>query len=60
MTANDIANGPAPARGRTLNITLWIVQVLLAAFFLVAAAGPKLLGEQYAVEIFTEIGGKQH
>jgi len=44
------------ARGRALNTTLWAVQVLLAVFFLVAAAGPKLVGQQYAVDIFTEIG----
>lgn len=35
---------------------LWVVQVLVAVFFLVAAAGPKLLGEQTAVEMFAQIG----
>lgn len=35
------------------------MQVLIAAFFLLAAAGPKLLGEQYAVQTFTEIGAGQ-
>jgi putative oxidoreductase len=39
-----------------LNRTLWIVQVLMAVFFLVAAIGPKLVGEAYAVEMFTRTG----
>lgn len=45
--------------GRTLNRALWVLQVLVAAFFLVAAAGPKLFGEAYAVEMFSQIGAGQ-
>lgn len=56
MTANDTVAAPGATRGRALNNTLWVVQVLLAVFFLLAAAGPKLLGEQLAVEMFTRIG----
>ncbi len=56
-TVTDTA--PKPTPGRALNITLWVVQVLLAAFFLAAAAGPKLAGQQYAVEMFTQIGAGQ-
>jgi len=59
MTANDTVTAPAPARGRALHITLWVLQILLAAFFLVAASGPKLLGEQTAVESFAQIGAGQ-
>lgn len=59
MTANETSTTVAPARGRGMNITLWVLQVLLAVFFLVAAAGPKLLGDPYAVEIFGEIGAGQ-
>ncbi len=59
MTASDTATGPAATRGRAVNKTLWVVQVLLAAFFLLAAAGPKLLGEQLAVEMFGQIGAGQ-
>lgn len=59
MTANDPLTAPATARGRAMNATLWVVQVLLAVFFLVAAAGPKLAGQQYAVDIFTQIGAGQ-
>jgi hypothetical protein len=58
MTATEALAAPA-TRGRGLNITLWVLQVLLALFFLVGAAGPKLVGERYAVEIFTEIGAGQ-
>lgn len=42
---------------RRLNITLWIVQVLVALFFIGAAAIPKLLGDPTAVRIFEQIGG---
>lgn len=45
-----------PARGRRVHITLWVGQVLLAVFFLVAAAGPKLFGESTAVEMFNDMG----
>lgn len=59
MTANDTLTAPSTERGRATNITLWVVQVLLAAFFLLAAASPKLAGQQYAVEMFTQIGAGQ-
>lgn len=57
MTASEIPPAAAPAsRGRGLHITLWVVQILMAVFLLAAAAGPKLVGEQTAVEMFTVIG----
>jgi uncharacterized membrane protein YphA (DoxX/SURF4 family) len=59
MTASEIPAVPAATRGRGLDITLWVVQVLMAVFFLVAAAGPKLVGERTAVEMFTQIGAGQ-
>lgn len=40
---------------RALNVTLWILQALLAAFFGFAAV-PKLLGDPAAVEMFGKIG----
>jgi uncharacterized membrane protein YphA (DoxX/SURF4 family) len=58
MTANEYPAVPA-ARGRALNITLWVVQVFLGLFFIVASAGPKLFGEANAVEIFDQIGAGQ-
>lgn len=42
--------------GRALNITLWILQGLLAAFFAFASAAPKLVGHSSAVEGFDLIG----
>ncbi|MGH6913187.1 MAG: DoxX family protein [Stackebrandtia sp.] len=51
---SDTATTTRPSKG--LNITLWILQVLLAVFFLVAAGGPKLFGEATAVEMFDDIG----
>ncbi|WP_244454539.1 DoxX family protein, partial [Micromonospora echinofusca] len=37
--------------------TLWVAQILIGVFFIVAAAAPKLLGERYVVEMFDQIGG---
>lgn len=42
--------------GRALNISLWVLQGILAAFFVIASAVPKLIGESTAVEIFDDIG----
>lgn len=54
-TRVDLAAAPASS-GWSLSKTLWVLQGLLAAFFLVAAAGPKLFGEATAVETFDDIG----
>jgi putative oxidoreductase len=43
-------------RGKGLSVTLWIVQVLLAAFFVLASALPKLAGAQEMVDLFDDIG----
>ncbi len=65
MTANDsTANGTTDTvlatttndgPGRGLNITLWILQGLLGAFFIFSAS-PKLFGEATTVEGFESIG----
>lgn len=57
MTANPILTPPTRSRGP--HRALWILQILLAVFFMVAAAGPKLLGEATAVEMFALIGAGQ-
>jgi putative oxidoreductase len=59
MTVSAPVTASTAARRRALNATLWVVQVLLAVFFLVAAAGPKLAGQQYAVEMFNQMGAGQ-
>jgi putative oxidoreductase len=59
MAANDIPTAAATTRGRPLHITLWVLQVLLAVFFVVAAALPKLTGQEVAVQIFDQIGAGQ-
>jgi uncharacterized membrane protein YphA (DoxX/SURF4 family) len=46
-------------RRRAVDITLWTVQILLAAFLLIASAAPKLAGERTAVETFSQIGWGQ-
>jgi putative oxidoreductase len=53
--ADRFPTAPAPT-GRAANIALWVLQGLLAAFFLAAAAGPKLFGEATAVQMFDDIG----
>jgi hypothetical protein len=51
MTATATA---APAR--VAHRSLWVLQILMGAFFVVASAAPKFWGEPYAVQIFAEIG----
>jgi putative oxidoreductase len=46
----------APTGSRVAHRALWALQILLGVFFIVASAAPKLVGEAYAVQIFTEIG----
>jgi uncharacterized membrane protein YphA (DoxX/SURF4 family) len=46
-------------RRRALNRTLWTVQILLAAFLLIASAAPKFAGQRDAVDTFTRIGWGQ-
>ncbi|MDT0300857.1 DoxX family protein [Streptomonospora wellingtoniae] len=48
----------ARRRGRILNIVLWVVQILLAAFFLFQG-GTKLAGSEDAVRLFTDLGAGQ-
>jgi uncharacterized membrane protein len=56
-TADDVlAVTTNDGRGRALNITLWILQGLLAAFFVIASAAPKLIGHESAAEGFDLIG----
>ena len=49
----------APTRSRVAHRALWVLQILLGVFFVVASAAPKFWGEPYAVQIFTEIGAGQ-
>ncbi|GAA3791652.1 DoxX family protein [Streptomyces coacervatus] len=46
----------ATARGRRARIALRTVQVLLALFYGIASALPKLIGNSYAVDAFDKIG----
>jgi len=62
-TTARFASAPAPviaesatARGRRARIALRTVQVLIALFYGVASALPKLIGNQYAVDAFDKIG----
>lgn len=41
------------------NRALWVLQILLGLFMVIASAAPKLFGEASAVQIFTEIGAGQ-
>jgi putative oxidoreductase len=55
MTASPISLDRTVTRGRAVTVTLWTAQILLAVFFVVAAA-PKLLGEATTVASFDAIG----
>jgi putative oxidoreductase len=41
---------------RTGHRALWVLQILMGVFFVVASAAPKFVGDAYAVEIFVQIG----
>lgn len=43
-------------RSKGVNVALWLVQGLLAVFFVLGAALPKLAGEAGMVELFDDIG----
>ena len=49
----------APTRSRVSHRALWVLQILMGVFFIVASAAPKFWGDPYAVQIFTEIGAGQ-
>jgi uncharacterized membrane protein YphA (DoxX/SURF4 family) len=49
---------PATAKRDRIDTILWGVQILLAAFFLIAAA-PKLAGQHSTVQMFGQIGAGQ-
>ena len=52
-TASPIADAKTPGRG--LNIALWVLQILLGAFFVFAGSG-KFSGQPEVVENFRKIG----
>lgn len=58
MTASTSVPTARPT-SRVAHRALWVLQVLMGVFFVVASAAPKFLGDPYAVEIFTQIGAGQ-
>lgn len=55
MTTHDVSSTAAPHRSRALTVALWVLQVLLAAFF-VSVAFSKLSGDPAQVEGFEALG----
>ncbi|MCO5972755.1 DoxX family protein [Actinoallomurus soli] len=53
------AGASRPADRRAVNVALWTIQILLAAFLLIASAAPKFAGQRDAVETFAKIGWGQ-
>jgi uncharacterized membrane protein YphA (DoxX/SURF4 family) len=53
MTVVDAASAPL---SRGLHRTLWVLQVVLGLFFIVASAAPKLLSEPSTVQGFEDMG----
>ncbi|MER5884370.1 DoxX family protein [Streptomyces sp. NPDC001941] len=59
MTATVPTAAPSTATrvpGRRAHRAVWALQILLALFFAVASAGPKLVGHASAAESFDKIG----
>lgn len=58
---HTLSTAPATAksRRRAANVTIWTLQILLAAFMLFVSAAPKFAGQKDAVESFTKIGWGQ-
>jgi uncharacterized membrane protein YphA (DoxX/SURF4 family) len=59
VTAARLAIREAKPRRRTSTLLLWAAQILLAAFFVLSAAGPHLIGSHQAVQEFGQIGAGQ-
>lgn len=55
LGSTNTPHAPA-AVGRRMNITLWVLQVLTGAFFIIASAFPKLIAHSSAVEFFDQMG----
>ena len=55
MTNHPVHAALPNSPGRALNISLWVLQVLLAILFLIAGA-VKLFGASVEVELFDDIG----
>ncbi|QVQ52732.1 DoxX family protein [Spiractinospora alimapuensis] len=56
MPARNASDYMPQGPGRALNVILWILQILLAVFFAVASAFPKLTGHESARVTFDAIG----
>lgn len=56
LAATPVVAESAAVRGRRARIALRTVQVLIALFYGIASALPKLIGNQYAVDAFDKIG----
>jgi uncharacterized membrane protein YphA (DoxX/SURF4 family) len=59
ITTTARVTAPAARPRRLTSTLLWAAQILLAAFFLFVAAGPKLAGSHGAVQEFGAIGAGQ-
>jgi putative oxidoreductase len=55
MTAISETTAPAQV-GRGLHRTLWVLQIFLGLFFIVASSAPKLLSEPTTVQGFEDMG----
>jgi uncharacterized membrane protein len=56
MSASETMTAPAETRGRAVNITLWVLQVLLAAFFAFAGINKLFIHQQEMVDNFARFG----
>jgi uncharacterized membrane protein len=59
MLATENIATPRTTGKRAATVALWTIQILLAAFLLIASAAPKFAGERNADETFAKIGWGQ-
>jgi uncharacterized membrane protein YphA (DoxX/SURF4 family) len=59
ITTTARVTAPEARPGRLTSTLLWAAQIVLAAFFLFVAAGPKLAGSHASVQEFGLIGAGQ-
>lgn len=59
MTGIQTQRPAVAPRGRAVAIALLVTQIVVGVFFVAASAAPKLFGQEYAVDMFDDIGAGQ-
>lgn len=59
MSPSSPSSPPRRPLSPAAHRTLWVLQILLGLFMVIASAAPKFVGEATAVQMFTDIGAGQ-